>query len=367
MQRIRLRRVTLTALATLAALATTSAACGGDAAGGAMAPSPDADASAAPAPAPAPAAPAPAADAGADAAPPPCPSSPCAARPIVFVHGFRGDNATIVPLFTALTEKDARFDGYHLSGTQDHAAYKTRSIGRRAWLFAIDYYNATKDDEPGAYTAGPGRIGSNGAFSCPSPSGRGNLLADEASYETGTTHDYAADLASMIDDVLRATGASSVDLIAHSMGGLVTRSYLAYYGGAAKVDNVLLLSSPVEGVGAVVLLEYVGIGQPSWMKAHEIAELDSGSVLSKTRFVRCGEAFEAKGAWAEKLLATEKAAPPRTAFYAMNGSLDYVTYAMSDHPFARSHDVAPGATHAGILKADETRAKVTALLGGSVK
>lgn len=283
----------------------------------------------------------------------------------MFVHGYRGSNDDFVPLLARLTANDPRYDGYVLAGTEDHASWQTRSIDRRRWLVAFDYYNKAKEDAREAYTAGPGRIGSNSGASCAFPVGKGNILTEEATYDAGTVHDYAADLAALVADVLRATGASAVDVVAHSMGGLVTRSFLAYYGGAAKVENLLLLASPVEGVGPIVFLEYIGLGQQSWMKTHEIAELDSGSVLSKARFVRCGEPASSRGAWAEKLLATERMSPPKTALYVMNGQLDFVSYGMTDHPLARSHDVVPGATHAGILEAADTETKVRALLGGT--
>src|SRR5690606_28470836 len=104
-----------------------------------------------------------------------------------------------------------------------------------------------------------------------SPEGRSRLTPDSAAYDEGVTHDYATDLAEMIDDVLRVTGASKVDVVAHSMGGLVTRSYLAFLGGNEKVERVMLLASPHLGVPlAAAGGPFVG---ESWMGAHELTEL----------------------------------------------------------------------------------------------
>ena len=49
-----------------------------------------------------------------------------------------------------------------------------------------------------------------------------------------------------IEEVCRATGADQVVLIAHSMGGLVSRSYLAR-NGRARVERLITISSPHAG------------------------------------------------------------------------------------------------------------------------
>lgn len=294
--------------------------------------------------------------------PPPCPAAPCAARPLIFVHGYRGSNHDWLAMLDALVATDPRFAAYRLSGTEDHASWPARSIDRKGWLFAFDYYNKRAEDAREAYTAGVGRIGSNRSFSCPS-GGSGNLVADDPTYTQDLAHDYAEDLAALVDSVLRATGAASVDVVAHSMGGLVTRSFMAFYGGGAKVERLLLLASPFEGIGPAAVLQYIGVGQQPWMNAHEIAELDGGSVLSQTRFKRCGGAD--RGPWGKKLLEAELLAPPRTELLVMSGALDLVSYAMSDHPLAKLHEVVDGATHSGILKSDDAIAKVRTAMGGS--
>jgi triacylglycerol lipase len=49
----------------------------------------------------------------------------------------------------------------------------------------------------------------------------------------------AAQLASFVDQVLGATGASSVDLIGHSQGTIINGYYAKFLGGADKVDNIV--------------------------------------------------------------------------------------------------------------------------------
>ena len=53
-------------------------------------------------------------------------------------------------------------------------------------------------------------------------------------------------LAKRVDAVLALTGAHSVTLVAHSMGGLVCRAYLRQFGGV-KVTHLVTLGSPHHG------------------------------------------------------------------------------------------------------------------------
>jgi len=57
---------------------------------------------------------------------------------------------------------------------------------------------------------------------------------------------FADQLATKIDAVLEATGARSVMVVAHSMGGLVVRAYIRQYG-AQKLARVLTIGTPHHG------------------------------------------------------------------------------------------------------------------------
>ena len=59
-----------------------------------------------------------------------------------------------------------------------------------------------------------------------------------------------------VEEVCRATGAAQVVLIAHSMGGLVCRSYLARHGGG-RVERLITIASPHAGTE----LARIGIGK----------------------------------------------------------------------------------------------------------
>ncbi|GAA3627037.1 triacylglycerol lipase [Streptomyces chitinivorans] len=67
-------------------------------------------------------------------------------------------------------------------------------------------------------------------------------------YDTGQSNTTTArQLATEVDRLLAATGASKVDVITHSMGGLSSRYYAKNLGGAAKIDAWVSLGGPNHG------------------------------------------------------------------------------------------------------------------------
>lgn len=57
----------------------------------------------------------------------------------------------------------------------------------------------------------------------------------------------ASEIATKVDQILAATGASKVDIVTHSMGGLSSRYFLKFLGGDAKVDEWVSLGGPNHG------------------------------------------------------------------------------------------------------------------------
>jgi triacylglycerol lipase len=62
------------------------------------------------------------------------------------------------------------------------------------------------------------------------------------------------------DGVRAQTGAAKVDLIGHSQGGLVARSYVKSYGGAGEVDSLITLGAPNQGTYVANLVGFLGFG-----------------------------------------------------------------------------------------------------------
>lgn len=96
---------------------------------------------------------------------------------------------------------------------------------------------------------------------------RARLLADGYDayiYElpglgVGDIAETSEPLVDFVDDILSATGATKVDLIGHSQGGLVARYYVKELGGASKVDSLISLGAPHYGTVLANMGNVLGI------------------------------------------------------------------------------------------------------------
>ncbi|MCC5952978.1 MAG: alpha/beta fold hydrolase [Acidimicrobiia bacterium] len=76
----------------------------------------------------------------------------------------------------------------------------------------------------------------------------------------GDIRSSSAALGAFVDQVLASSGATRVDLVGHSQGGLVARGYVRDFGGAAKVDSLISLGSPHKGTYVANLANFFGFG-----------------------------------------------------------------------------------------------------------
>src|SRR5262245_53592954 len=88
--------------------------------------------------------------------------------------------------------------------------------------------------------------------------GLGPILGFEY-WSLGRTAAAARQLAWFVEHVQGMTGAPQVDIIGHSMGGVVARYYVTLLGGDGAVANLVTLGSPHAGTD---VSEY-GIGHPT--------------------------------------------------------------------------------------------------------
>lgn len=88
--------------------------------------------------------------------------------------------------------------------------------------------------------------------------GLGPVLGFEY-WSLGRTRSAALKLAEYVEEVRLATGAATVDLIGHSMGGVVARYYVKLLGGDGKVANLITLGSPHAGTD----ISAIGVGAPT--------------------------------------------------------------------------------------------------------
>lgn len=79
----------------------------------------------------------------------------------------------------------------------------------------------------------------------------------------GDTNDSILDLASLelapfVQQVLQSTGASRVDMVGHSLGGMVARTYVSKYGGGDTVRDLVFICAPLHGNNSACLTTSFG-------------------------------------------------------------------------------------------------------------
>jgi triacylglycerol esterase/lipase EstA (alpha/beta hydrolase family) len=79
-------------------------------------------------------------------------------------------------------------------------------------------------------------------------------------YGTGDIRTQAGRLAALVADVKSRTGAAKVDLVAHSMGGLVSREYIKNLGGTTHVDSLIMLGTPNYGTSIANIATFLTFG-----------------------------------------------------------------------------------------------------------
>jgi triacylglycerol lipase len=78
--------------------------------------------------------------------------------------------------------------------------------------------------------------------------GYSKSLLSAYSYNTSQSNKVdAEEVKSRVETLLKDTGATKVDIIAHSMGTLNSRWYIKFLGGEAKVDDWVSLGGPNHG------------------------------------------------------------------------------------------------------------------------
>jgi triacylglycerol esterase/lipase EstA (alpha/beta hydrolase family) len=100
-------------------------------------------------------------------------------------------------------------------------------------------------------------------------------------YGIGDIAASAAQLASFVDRVLAATGATQVDMVGHSQGGMMPRYYIKELGGASKVHTLVGLAPSNHGTtldGLATLSGYLpGAAQFTGSLCEACAQQEAGS------------------------------------------------------------------------------------------
>jgi triacylglycerol esterase/lipase EstA (alpha/beta hydrolase family) len=166
---------------------------------------------------------------------------------------------------------------------------------------------------------------------------------------------FAEQLARKIDDVLEASGARQVVVVAHSMGGLVTRAYLRRHGGT-RIARVLTIGTPHHGSVFAscfpgVSLSQMRLGNP-WL-----ARLNATPLDPALRFVSLWS-------WHDSMVAPQTSSELPGAVdvpligvghNALLGDPQVFAFALAEIVAARRAH-APGATSPGTVLADQGQA-----------
>jgi pimeloyl-ACP methyl ester carboxylesterase len=86
---------------------------------------------------------------------------------------------------------------------------------------------------------------------------------------TNTIADNAAALAQYITNVKALTGAEQVDLVVHSMGGLISRYYIDRLMQDRDVAQLIMLGTPHGGSNCAVMVATLGLLQPAGLELRE--------------------------------------------------------------------------------------------------
>ena len=182
-------------------------------------------------------------------------------HPIIFVHGFTDSFAC----WSKQTEflKDIVFAG-DMNMVECGAADTFSALPVHS-AFNFDYYRTSAAANQ---FMNVGEIGTDGKTILSAP-GTG-VYGDQ--YNT-LTYRYSDQLAKLVEKICASTGFSKVDIVAHSMGGLVSRAYLKYYNGTNRVDKLLTLGTPNHGIGDLEEFAAVLIVKQNWQRELEVREM----------------------------------------------------------------------------------------------
>ena len=86
----------------------------------------------------------------------------------------------------------------------------------------------------------------------------------------------AEEVKSKVEALLKSTGATKVDIIAHSMGSLNTRWYIKFLGGEAKVDDWVSLGGPNHGTETANACSFQVACQEMQVGSKFLSELNAG-------------------------------------------------------------------------------------------
>ncbi len=120
--------------------------------------------------------------------------------------------------------------------------------------------------------------------------GWGNIVTPNFRPASASIPDFAAQLSDRVKQVMTQTGCEKVDLIGHSMGGLVARYYIEKLGGSTCVRTAITLGCPHRGTKMAAL----GI-----LKSARQFHPDSAVIKELSEAVRPPDSVNMVAVWSE--------------------------------------------------------------------
>jgi len=148
--------------------------------------------------------------------------------PIIFVHGH------------SMTEGESSYSLHAFSEFQDKLQEDRLYEDRGYILASSEKYEFSE----GQWTNTQKPVSLRTTYYLGEYSSVTDTVSSDDNYQIS---EYSKRLSKVVDNVLYATGKNKVIIIAHSMGGLVSRYYIENLGGDSKVDKLVTIGTPNHG------------------------------------------------------------------------------------------------------------------------
>lgn len=123
-----------------------------------------------------------------------------------------------------------------------------------------------------------------------------DLLVAHYDWRNPASYNASAYLKPIIDQAKQATGASKVDVVAHSFGGVVARAYIQSEGYGNDVDQLITLGSPHEGAADSYVAWEGGVlpeGWNFWMRKRVTDVEEALKITRNQSAIRAPDSFRA--------------------------------------------------------------------------
>lgn len=168
-----------------------------------------------------------------------------------------------------------------IAGVMTHVARYPAAVGRR-WTIASRTAETTPERP---IVVLPGLADNTAIFTELKQALPGPLVSFGYSPLTGDVRTAAARLAEQIEELCAVAGVSTVDLVGHSLGGLIARYYVQRLGGHRRVETTVTIATPHAGTVTAWLLSPLPLVRQLRPGSELFQELAEPAPECTTRFV----------------------------------------------------------------------------------